>query len=63
MKVLKHKKLYKVLSTIENLIAVIFWFSGFLLESCISDSIPRLIVAKILGIVLIVLGYLSLKEE
>ena len=57
------KKLYKILATIENSLAGILGFIGFILMSSISENWNLLILIKIIGITLLIFAYWELNEE
>lgn len=58
-----NKKLFKILSRIENSIGVLAWFFGFFIMSGVSDNWKALLISKLIGIALILFGYWELKDE
>lgn len=60
---MKHKRLFKILSTIENAIAIIFGIIGMILLLKITHTWTMFFIVKSLGLVLIMFAYWELAEE
>lgn len=58
-----NKRLFKVLSTIENIIAGVIGLIGFFLMSCITHTWPIFIITKSIGAFCLLFAYWELVDE
>lgn len=60
---MKHERLFKILSTIENIIAGILGLIGFVLMGMITHTWVAFFIIKSIGITLLLFAYWELAEE